>query len=340
MLKLNLDMEHAMDVVAMGRASVDFVPDVYGSATQCHQYTKFLGGSPANTAVAMAQQGIKVGFIGKVGHDILGDYLRYYMKQKGIDTSHLAICQDESIRTGFSVAELTAPNHKRSNLYRCNVSDLYLSMEEMDEDYIAKSKIFLFSGTSLSTSPAREAVFLAVEYARKHGVCVAFDPDYRAQSWENPKAASLYYWLAMQKSDILITTREEMSVLEGLVHFNQNDDRASAEFCFSYGVRLVVIKRGEEGSVAYTADGEECRQGIFPSRVISVQGAGDSYSGTFLSRIVRGDSLEKAMKYAAAASALTVSGRSCSEHMPTLALTEQFIVACQADGGKNWVFWE
>ena len=142
---LNFDQNRKLDVIAMGRASVDFVPDTYGSTTENHRYTKFLGGSPANTAVAMAQQGIRVGYIGKVGRDILGDYLRSYMGSKGIDTSHIAVHEDPNVRTGLSVAELMGPNNKRSNLYRSDVADLYISMNELDESYIASAKILLFS---------------------------------------------------------------------------------------------------------------------------------------------------------------------------------------------------
>ncbi len=337
MLKLKENV--ALDVIAMGRASVDFVPDTYGPTTQNHVYTKFLGGSPANTAVAMAQQGIRVGYIGKVGNDILGDYLRSYMAGKGIDVSHIAVCKDGSVHTGLSIAELLGPNNKRSNLYRSDAADLYISMDEMDETYIAGARILLFSGTSLCNSPAREAVFLAIEYARRNGTLVAFDPDYRAQSWKSEADASLNYWLALQKSDILIATREEMSIVEKLILPENEDDDASARLCMDNGVQLVVIKRGEDGATGYTAEGEKHHQGMFPSRVISLQGAGDSYSGTFCSRLVRGACLSEAMKYAAASAALTVSGRSCSEHMPTYQMTKEFVAVCEAGHADQWEFW-
>jgi len=324
-VSLKIDMTKSMDAICMGRASVDFVPDTYGSTTENHVYTKFLGGSPANTVVSMGQQGIKAGYIGKVGDDVLGRYLVDYIASKGVDVSHITIEKDPSVRTGMSVAELMAPNVKKSSMYRSNVADLYINMDEIDEQYIAQSKLLLFSGTSLASSPAREAVFLAIEYARKNGVVVAFDPDYRALSWNNIAETSIYYFLAMQRSDIVISTREEMDVLEYVLMNGNTDDEKSAEFCFSNGVSLLIIKHGEDGSYAFTSDGEKYYQKAFPSRVISLQGAGDSYSGTFMSRLVQGKSVEEAMKYASASAALTVSGRSCSEHMPTLAMTEEFI---------------
>lgn len=336
---LKFDENRALDVIAMGRASVDFVPDTYGSTTENHRYTKFLGGSPANTAVAMAQQGIRVGYIGKVAKDILGDYLRSYMSSKGIDISHIAVHQDPNARTGLSVAELMGPNNKRSNLYRTGVADLDISMDEMDEAYIASAKALVFSGTSLCNSPAREAVFLALEYARRNGTVIVFDPDYRAQSWQSVEEASIYYWLAMQKSDVLIATREEMDVVEKVIMPNNTDDEKSARLCLDQGLKAVIIKHGDEGSNGWTSEGVVHHQGLFPSRVISLQGAGDSYSGTFLSRLTTGASFEEAMKYASASAALTVSGRSCSEHMPTKQMTEEFVSLCEAGRASEWEFW-
>ena len=57
-MAIHFEADRNLDVISMGRISVDFVPDTYGSTTANHRYTKFLGGSPANTAVAMARQGI------------------------------------------------------------------------------------------------------------------------------------------------------------------------------------------------------------------------------------------------------------------------------------------
>ena len=115
-------------------------------------------------------------------------------------------------------------------------------------------------------------------------------------------------------------------------HVTENeDDDASARLCMDNGVQLVVIKRGEDGATGYTAEGEKHHQGMFPSRVISLQGAGDSYSGTFCSRLVRGACLSEAMKYAAASAALTVSGRS--------QMTKEFVAVCEAGHADQWEFW-
>ncbi len=70
-------------------------------------------------------------------------------------------------------------------MYRTDCADLHIDCAQLDESYIASHKLLLISGTSLSHSPAREAVFLAIAMAKRNGVVVAFDLDYRDGTWDN-----------------------------------------------------------------------------------------------------------------------------------------------------------
>ena len=72
-------------------------------------------------------------------------------------------------------------------MYRDNVADLMLEPGEVDEALIAAAKALLVSGTALAKSPSREAVLLALGYARKHGTKVVFDIDYRPYTWASPR---------------------------------------------------------------------------------------------------------------------------------------------------------
>ncbi len=340
---LELDFGKEYDIVAMGRASADFVPDRCGRVEEVHNYTKFVGGSPANTAVAAAMQGAKTGFIGKVGDDILGRYVKHFLESKGVDTSHLAVSRESAVRTPVSFTERIAPgvnSAPNGAMFRSNVADLFISPDEIDEDYIARFKILLFSGTSLCRSPAREAVFLAIEYARRHHVRVVFDPDYREVVWNSPWETAVYYWMAARDSDAVLATREEFNAIEYIMLPGNSDDVKTARAFLSMGCRLVCIKHGDKGSRVFTKDGGDYRGEVFPSRVVTLNGAGDSFSGSFLNQMVLGSPVEKALKYAAASAALTVSGRSCASHMPTVRQTEEFIRICESGEIEGFRWWD
>ncbi|BBP89794.1 hypothetical protein BsIDN1_34120 [Bacillus safensis] len=133
----------------------------------------------------------------------------------------------------------------------------------MSEDYIKQAKAILISGTALAKSPSREAVFVALDYARKHQVTIIFDVDYRPYTWQSEEETSIYYNLAAEKSDLIIGTREEFDMMEKLTVDGPSNDESTANKWFSHHAKIVIIKHGGEGSIAYTKDGLSHRGGHF-----------------------------------------------------------------------------
>lgn len=88
-----------MDVIAMGRATIDLYANETGPLEEAMTFSKYVGGSPANTAVAMANLGLRVGYIGKVSDDAFGRFIRSYLKEKGLDISHI-LTDDNGRRSG------------------------------------------------------------------------------------------------------------------------------------------------------------------------------------------------------------------------------------------------
>lgn len=340
MEQLTFDQAKPRDVVAMGRSGVDLFPDRFGPWAEAGGYTKSVGGSPTNTAIQMAKMGLDVGFIGKVSQDMMGQFVRRYIHGHGIDVSRMVDDEDPNTRQSFSVIEELDNETVSSTFYRHDVADLHLAMKDIDESYIAQFKALLVSGTSLCRSPVREAVFLAAEYARKNNVRVIFDPDHRDVAWKTLEEASLYYWLFAQKADAVFSTREESDVLERVILPGNASDDESAKLLLRHAPRLVCIKHGAKGSSVYTKDGTHYKGDIFPARLHKVLGAGDSFAGSFLSRIVKNRPIEEALRYGAASAALTISGRDCSSAMPTLAVVEDYMSACERGGADTWKGWE
>lgn len=336
---LQFDQSKPRDVVALGRSGVDLFPDQFGPMEEVISFTKYVGGSPANTSVQMAKMGLDVGFIGMVSHDQFGNFIRLYLKSKGVDVTHVIDDPDPNVRNSLAVAEQMAKGTVQYFFYRNDVADLHLSMADVSEAYIAQFKALLISGTSLCVSPVREAVFLAIEYAKRNNVRIIFDPDHRDMAWKTLDDASIYYWTVAQKSDAIFSTRDEFDVLERVILPGNQDDSRSAANLFRYEPKLICIKHGQDGSTVYTRDGDVYKGSIYPARVYKVLGAGDSYAGAFIAQIVRNQPIEKALKYGAASASLTISGRSCADSMPTLALVEDYLKACDAGLAEQWTGW-
>jgi 5-dehydro-2-deoxygluconokinase len=321
-MALSFDSSKKQDVVAFGRATIDLYANEIGPLENAATFSKYVGGSPANTAVAMARLGLNVGYIGKVSDDGFGRYIISYLAKNHIDVSHIATAQS-GVRSGVTIGEIL-PDACHCFVYRTGCADLQISCAQLDEAYIASHKMLLISGTSLSHSPAREAVFLAIEYAKRNNTRVCIDLDYRDETWDNPDETAVYFSLAAEKSDFVIGTREEFNYLERLSHLGNKDNDKSAQWLLEKGVKLVSIKEGKKGSFVY--DGKEkYHGGIYPTKVLKSFGAGDSYSGAFNWSLIHGKPIPEALKYAAAASSITITGHSCSDAMPTKEQLETYM---------------
>ncbi|OUO93322.1 5-dehydro-2-deoxygluconokinase [Cloacibacillus sp. An23] len=319
---LSLDGAKPNDVVAMGRSTVDLYANEIGPLEEASTFSKYVGGSPANTAVAMAKLGMKVGYIGKVADDPFGRYIVNYLNGAKVDTSHIKTAQP-GIRCGVTIGEIL-PDKCNYFVYRKDCADLHIECSELDEEYIASHKIILISGTSLSHSPAREAVFKAIALAKRNNVKVAFDLDYRDYTWDDAEKAGTYLTLAAEQADVVLGTRDEFDIMESLYYGEVHDDSLTAQRLIDRGVTVVSIKKGKQGSHVYTKN-SMTTGGIYQAKVLKTFGAGDSYSGAFMYGLVHDMQPEESLRYAAAASAITISGHSCSGSMPTLGQVEEYM---------------
>ncbi|MGG4291009.1 5-dehydro-2-deoxygluconokinase [Priestia megaterium] len=309
--------DRELDFIAIGRLCIDLnANETQRPMEETKTFTKYVGGSPANIAIGAARLGLKTGFIGKVSDDQMGRFITDYLQKNKINTDSIVVDKTGAV-TGLAFTEIKSPTDCSILMYRDNVADLKLDPTEVSEEYIKKSKALLISGTALAQSPSREAVFLALEHARKHEVVVFFDIDYRPYTWESEAETAVYFNLAAEKSDVIIGTREEFDMMENLLNYKESNDQVTAERWFSHHAQIVVIKHGGEGSIAYTRDGKSHRGGIFKTKVLKTFGAGDSYASAFIYGLMQGLEIPQAMRLGGASASIVISKHSCSDAMPT-----------------------
>jgi 5-dehydro-2-deoxygluconokinase len=324
---LEFNPTKSMDFIAIGRLCIDLnANEINRPMEETMTFTKYVGGSPANITIGMARMGMKTGFIGKVANDQMGRFILDYLHKNQIDTTNVVTDQTGAV-TGLAFTEIKSPEDCSILMYRDNAADLKLSPAEVMESYVALSKVILISGTALAQSPSREAVFLTLDYARKHGAIIVFDIDYRPYTWTSREETAIYYNLAAEKCDVIIGTREEFDMMERFESRDTND-AATARKWFDYNAQIVVIKHGKEGSIAYTKDGESHKGAIFPAKVIKTFGAGDSYAAGFLYGLMQGWDLSACMAFGGAAASIVISSHSCSDAMPTVDQVKIYMQRC------------
>ena len=283
---MKLDASRPLDAVLVGRAAIDINPaDFSKSFIENTFFNKYVGGSPANTAVGMAKLGCRPGFIGRVSDDSLGDFVVKYLSDSGVDTSNIKRCENGEI-IGLSFIETLPDGSSNLMMYRNDdVADLKLCTEDVDEKYIASAKLMVLSGTSLSGSPSREAALKCLILAKKAGTRVVFDIDYRPQTWKSRDEISVYYTMAANFADIIVGSREEFDLMDSI----------------AYKILPFMVKS------------------------LKSTGGGDAYASAFLSGLLKGLPLNVCLERGTASASIAVAANNCSEALPDEAQLSAFI---------------
>lgn len=311
------------DCISIGRLCIDLnANEIHRPMEETLTFTKYLGGSPANITVAMTRLGLHTGFIGRISDDQFGRFIMKYLSDLMVNTDSIVIDRSGS-KTGLAFTEILSPTECSILMYRDNAADLKLEPNDVNEEYIASTRALLISGTALAKSPSREAVFMAVEYARKHNVVIIFDIDYRPYTWATQEEIGIYCRLVAEKSHVIIGGREEFNLLETTSDTSRMDDQATAENWLSYEGQVIVVKHGGDGSVAFTRDGGIWNGRTFPTEVVKTFGAGDAFAGAFIFGLMNGWAIQQCQEYGSAAASIVVGSHSCSDAMPTIEQIQQ-----------------
>lgn len=329
---MDFAVDRELDIILLGRIAVDFNPvDYFQPLEECTTFKKYVGGSPANIAIGVSRHGLKAGFIARVSDDQLGDYVTHVFEKEGIDVSNVLRCtQGEKI--GLTFTEILSRDESSILMYRNMAADLQLGPEDVNEEYIKKSKSLLISGTALSQSPSREAALKAIYLAKRNNVRIIFDIDYRSYSWKNEDEISIYYSIVAQNSDIIMGSREEFNLAERLIEQNRTDEQTAKAWIDS-GAQIVVIKHGKSGSTAFTSDGNKFGIKPFPVEALKGFGGGDGYASAFIYGIFKGMDIEKCLELGSAEAAMMVREHSSSD-LPTTKAVEDFIAETKAKYGE------
>ena len=327
---------HALDLICVGRAAVDLYGEQLGARLEDVQsFAKYLGGSPANTAVGASRLGLRSAMLSRVGDEHNGRFVRETLAAEGVDVSQLKT--DPQRLTALVFLGLRDRDTFPLVFYRDNCADMGLCEEDVDPAAIASARALLISGTHLSRPDTRAACLLAMRAARAAGTRVVLDIDYRPVLWglTAPGLGEQRYVESERVSgqlqeilslcDLVVGTEEEVHIAGG-----SGDTLAALRRIRELSRALIVLKRGPMGCVAY--EGEippRIEDGVtgpgFPVEVFNVLGAGDAFMAGLLRGWVREEPLPQALRYANACGAIVVSRHGCAPAMPSWVELTHFI---------------
>ena len=180
-------MSARYDIAALGELLIDFT-DSGVSPGGMRLFERNPGGAPANVLTAAARFGQRTAFLGKVGDDMHGQFLRQMLLDAGIDVSGLVLAEDVFTTLAFVV--LNDRGERSFSFARKPGADTCLRPEELNAAVLDSTRVLHVGSLSLTDEPARSATFTAVERAKAAGAVISYDPNYRAALWPDEAAAS------------------------------------------------------------------------------------------------------------------------------------------------------
>lgn len=303
-------MAQHFEVLTMGRVGVDLYPlqDNVG-LEDVETFSKTVGGSAGNVAIAAAKHGRRAALISRTGPDAFGRFVHQALRGMNVDDRFITEVAD--LLTPVTFCENYPPDHFPLYFYRLPIApDLVIKPEELDLAAIADADIFWTTVTGLSREPSRSAHHAAWA-ARARRPLTILDLDYREVFWSDRATASAEVARALPNVTVAIGNKEECAVAVG-----ETDPMRAGKALLDAGVELAIVKQGPKGVLGMTRD-EIVEVPPTPITPINGLGAGDSFGGAVCHGLLSGWDLETILRFGNAAGAIVATRRECSTAMPT-----------------------
>jgi fructokinase len=232
------------------------------------------GGAPANVLACASKLGKKTAFIGKIGADMQGEFLRKTLQDAGIYTGGLI--SDGNFFTTMAFVSLSENGERSFAFARKPGADTQIRKEDVDLSIIRNSRIFHFGSLSLTDSPARETTLFALKEAKKENCLISYDPNYRPLLWKTREQAMEQMRSVLPYVDVIKLSDEETELLTGYT-----DPNAAAKYLIGSGIKIAAVTLGKDGVLIASKDGSDTIPG-HKVDAVDTTGAGDAFWGAFL----------------------------------------------------------
>ena len=346
----------ALDVITIGRASVDLYGQQIGSRLEdIASFAKSVGGCPANIAIGTARLGLKSALLTRVGDEQMGRFIREQLVREGVSVA--ALKTDPERLTALVLLSVEDEGVSPMIFVRTDCADMALEPDDIDEAFVASARALVVTGTHFSRENTGAAQRKAMRIVKENGGKVVFDIDYRPNLWGlgghaegfgryvKSSRVSSELKAVLPDCDLIVGTEEEVLIASG-----ESDLTAALKAIRAVSDATVVLKRGAMGCIVYEgAIPDDLEAGVvgkgFPIEVYNVLGAGDAFMSGFLRGWLGGENLATCATWANACGALAVSRLLCSPEYPTFEELKFFLDhgsrhhALRKDEAINHIHW-
>ncbi|MDO5716125.1 MAG: sugar kinase [Tissierellia bacterium] len=307
-------------IVTLGEIMLRLVTPGFDRFVQAEQFDVIYGGGEANVAVSLANYGHDAYFVTKLPEHEIGQAAVNALRRYGVHTDYIVRGGD---RVGIYFSETGASMRPSKVIYdRAHSAIAEADVDEFDFDEIFKdADWFHFSGiTPAISKKATEITRAACKAAKKHGVTVSVDLNYRAKLWTPEEAQEVMVDL-MQYVDVCIGNEEDAELCLGfkpkgtdvtggkiaIEGYEQIFKEMMEEFNFKYVVSSLreSYSASDNGWSGAIYDGNEFyRSKKYDVRIVDRVGGGDSFAAGLICGLLDGRDYKEALEFSIAASAM------------------------------------
>ena len=277
-----------------------------------------IGGAVVNSAIILDNLEQRTSLLGCLGKDVWAEQVKQEFAQTNISLKHVHVKPEST--TGLTFIIVT-PDGERT-MFSHRGANIQLEIQDIDEDALMNTAILHISGYALLESPQKNALWRAVELAKKHNVQISLDTGLEP-AIQNPKDLRRL----LRELAICISGPQEISVL-----LDSTSPEEAADLLLSSGIQLAAIKLGEKGS--FVADEKD--QFFCPSfhiNAIDSTGAGDSFTAGLLYGWAHELSLPASAALASALGALAASVYGAGFSLPDKQCVLDFLRSMRSESG-------
>lgn len=309
-----------MKIVTFGEIMMRLSPHNYLRFNQANEFEINYGGGEANVAVSLANYGLKPYFVTKLPYNEIGYSARNILRGLGVNTDNISYGGD---RLGIYYIEKGASQRSSNVIYDRKYSSIYESTsEDFDWNKIFKdADWFHFTGiTPAISNNVFQVTKEACKVAKKKGITVSCDLNYRKKMWSTEEANKTMTELAPY-IDVLISNEEDSEKVFGITPENTDVDKGILNHKGYEDVAKQLIKRFDFDYVAITLresinanfnkwgamlyhDKKAYYSKIYDLNIVDRVGGGDSFAGALIYSLISEYDEQDAVDFSVAASCL------------------------------------
>lgn len=301
-------MQTSLDLITIGESLIELSTDM--RLSEADYLAKYYGGDTLATAVAARRMGSSVGYVSKVGNDYFKEYLLDSWQNEGLDISNIRFSQGTN---GVYFVARPQNDLKEFSYYRRKSAASMLNINDIDMDYILRSKAVYSTGVTQSLSiNTKEVVREVFKFANANNIIVAYDPNFSEELWSVEEAREALYEVIDYLDIIFINTTKFGKELISIESIN-----SVINYFWDKGVKTIVIKSTKDKGYYIGHGGEIVFIDFYVKEdTKDTTCAGDVFNGAFLHEVLHMSNYIESAKIAAIVAGLQSQGFGAIKSIP------------------------